>query len=413
MGDIGGHIGGHLKIRTKLYKSKQDARAGKWIARVIYTDAITGRDKEKQITRDKRADALDARDAFIDQLKKSHGGVTTGSRMTFNDLATVLEQTHYKEARIVDGMKTEGVRSLAPVRSYLKVLREYFGKQKIGQITTTNLRAYQQWRLKIGSRRPEVIASGDFQPVKLTTINRELQTMRMMMNHALAQGWVTRDIFHGAKVIVAAAEKERTRTMSEDEERRLLAACELGDRSHTYTRKHYGRESEVTQTVNSDNPRLKAIILLAVDSAMRRGEILKLRWSDIDFEQAKINIIGSHTKTERERDAPLSSRAKVALLELRELYPADDRPFPLTDIKTGWRTALRHAGIEDLHFHDLRRTAITRWQKMGLPLAFAGKLAGHANPKTTQRHYTAADEETTAAFTETMNQHHAASDYVN
>lgn len=402
-----------MNIRTKLYKSKQEARAGKWIARIIYTDAASGREKEKQITRDKRTDATDARDAFIEQLKKSHGGITDGSRMTFNDLATVLEHTHYKKAKIVEGIKTEGVRSLAPVKSYLKVLRQFFGKHRIGAITTANLRAYRQWRLEIGSRRAEVIASGDFKAVKLTTINRELQTMRMMMNYAFAQGWITRDIFQGSKVIVAAAEKERTRVMTEDEERRLLAACELGDRKHTYTRKHYGKDREVSQTINSDNPRLKAIILLAVDSGMRRGEILKLRWSDIDFEQGKINIIGSHTKTERERDAPLSLRSTQALMNVRELYPTDERPFPLADIKTGWQTALNLANISDLHFHDLRRTAITRWQKMGLPLAFAGKLAGHANPKTTQKHYTAADAETTAAFTETMNQHHASSEYVN
>jgi len=402
-----------MKHRSKLYKSKQETRKGKWIARIIYTDSVTGREKEKQITRDKRADAVDARDAFIEDLKKSHGGVTEGSRMTFNDLATTLENTHYKKAIIVEGLKTEGVRSLAPVKSYLKVLREYFGKQKIGEITTTHLRAYQKWRLKIGSRRAEVIASGEFKAVKLTTINRELQTMRMMMNHALAQGWITRDVFHGSKVIVAAAEKDRTRVMTEDEERRLLAACELGDRKVTYTRKHYGEEREVTQTVNSDNPRLKAGILLAVDSGMRRGEILKLRWSDIDFEESKINIVGSHTKTERERDAPLSFRAKLALMNIRELYPEEERPFPLTDIKTGWRTALDLADIKGLQFRDLRTTAITRWQKMGLPQAFAGKIAGHANQKTTQKYYTVVDAETTATFTEAMDQHHAASEYMN
>lgn len=105
--------------------------------------------------------------------------------------------------------------------------------------------------------------------------------------------------------------------------------------------------------------------------------------------------MGSHTKTEREHEAPLSFRAKLALVNLRELYPGDQRPFPLVDIRTGWRTAVELAGIADLRFHDLRRTAITRLQKMGLPLAFAGKLAGHANPKTTQKHYTAPDAETT------------------
>ncbi len=402
-----------MNIRTKLYKSQQKSRKGKWIARIIFTDLVTGREKEKQITRAKRSDAVDARDAFIDSLKKSHGGVIKGDKMTFDDLTTWLEQTHYKEATIEEGLLIDGVRSLAPVKSSLKVLRKYFGKQRISEITIENVKAYRQWRLKIGSRRPEVIASGEHKPVTLTTTNRELQTMRRMMNEALAKGWITRDIFHGSKVIVAAAEKERDRVMSEDEEQRLLAACERGDRTHTYTRKHYGKVREVTQTINNDNPRLKAIILLAVDSGMRRGEILKMRWIDIDFDRDRITVVGSHTKTERERVAPLSYRTKLALMNLRELYPTDERPFPLKDIKTGWGTALKAAGIVGLRFNDLRTTAITRWQKMGLPLAFAGKLAGHANPKTTQKHYTAADAETTAAFTETMNRHHGAIEYLN
>jgi integrase len=64
---------------------------------------------------------------------------------------------------------------------------------------------------------------------------------------------------------------------------RLLAACQ-GERTITYKRKLRGKEQEVTAKISEDNPHLKAIIILALDSGMRRGEIFKLRWEDIDFE---------------------------------------------------------------------------------------------------------------------------------
>jgi integrase len=55
---------------------------------------------------------------------------------------------------------------------------------------------------------------------------------------------------------------------------------------------------------------LKAIIILALDSGMRRGEIFKLSWKDIDFDNGLIQVIGTNTKTERARLVPLSQRAK-------------------------------------------------------------------------------------------------------
>ena len=91
---------------------------------------------------------------------------------------------------------------------------------------------------------------------------------------------------------------------------------------------------------------------------MRRGENFKFRWEDIDFDNNLIRVIGTNTKTERARLVPLSQRAKVELEKLREISP--EKPLPFTDIKRSFATAKRLAGIEDLHFHDLRRTTVTR-----------------------------------------------------
>lgn len=73
------------------------------------------------------------------------------------------------------------------------------------------------------------------------------------------------------------------------------------------------------------------------------------------------------------------------------------------DTKHSFATAKRLAKIDDLHFHDLRRTAITRWLQQGTSLAFAGKFAGHSQLQTTMKHYTATDAGMIQEMNERMN----------
>jgi integrase len=225
------------------------------------------------------------------------------------------------------------------------------------------------------------------------------------MRFAFSQGWILRDVFFNAKVIEASAEVERTRLLTQEEETRLLSSCQ-GERLVSYSRRKRLSETDEMEQIKAvhqvDNPRLKAMIILALDSGMRRGEIFKLRWEDIDFENGLIRIVGTHTKTERERLAPLSSRAIKEFERLKNLF-GDEPPFPPTDIKRSFATAKRIAGIEDLHFHDLRRSAITRWIQSDVPLAIAGKLAGHSQPRTTMKHYISTDEEIVRSVSQRMN----------
>jgi integrase len=225
--------------------------------------------------------------------------------------------------------------------------------------------------------------------------------MRKMMRFAYGKGWILKDIFFNAKVIDTSNEIERHRLLTLDEERRLLEACQ-GERTITYKRKLRGKEQEVTAKISEDNPHLKAIIILALDIGMRRGEIFKLRWEDIDFNNNLVRVLGTNTKTERARLVPLSQRAKDELEKLK-VISRGEKPFPFTDIKRSFATAKRLAKIEDLHFHDLRRTAITRWIQQGTPLALAGKLGGHSQLQTTMKHYTANDADSVKEITQRIN----------
>jgi integrase len=228
--------------------------------------------------------------------------------------------------------------------------------------------------------------------------------MRKMMRFALGKGWILKDIFFNAKMIESSAEIERIRLLTTAEEERLLSACQ-GERTVRYSRRWKGREQVVTAVVSVENPCLKAMIILALDSGMRRGEIFKLRWQDIDFDADLIHIVGTHTKTERERLAPLSHRAKEELTALRQITQGE-HPFPFKEIKRSFATAKRIAGIDDLHFHDLRRTAITRWIQNNVPLALAGKIAGHSVLQTTMKHYTSTDADMVRDVVEKINAFH-------
>lgn len=311
--------------------------------------------------------------------------------MTFADLAEYAKTSFYQKAVIVEGRKVDGIRSHGRTMTLVNTLTEYFGRKRLADISRGDLGAYKTWRIKQGDRRGKAagLPAKDRKPVRLSSVNRELATMRHMMKNALAEGWITRDVFAGSKAIDKDAETARTRTLTVNEEELMLAVCgsDGGTRTVTYLRKG----KTVTADIKADNPYLKAIILLALDSAMRRGEILKLCWDDIDFEAGIIRVRGTHTKTQKARVTPLTRRVKSELQTLPS-FGTEGKIFSFSDFKKSWQTALRLAGIEGLTFHDLRRTAITRMQTHGVPMGIAAEIAGHARLETTRKHYTSTDD---------------------
>jgi len=114
---------------------------------------------------------------------------------------------------------------------------------------------------------------------------------------------------------------------------------------------------------SSKNKFLRPVILFALLTAMRRGEILALKWSEIDWAAATILIPVS--KTGKARTIPLLREAAEILVSLER---RGDRVFPITAnaLRLAWDRLLRRAGVADLHFHDLRHEAISRLFEVGL-----------------------------------------------
>ncbi|MBU2846985.1 site-specific integrase [Acidithiobacillus ferriphilus] len=140
--------------------------------------------------------------------------------------------------------------------------------------------------------------------------------------------------------------KARDRRLSPIEEKKLLGECA---------------------------PPLKAIILFALETGMRRGEIQKLLWKDVDLIKCTAQLLD--TKNGEDRTIPLSSRAIAVLKALPRNI--NGKVFPGADISHSFTAACKRAAIDDLRFHDLRHEATSRLFEKGLNPMQVAAITGH------------------------------------
>jgi integrase len=126
------------------------------------------------------------------------------------------------------------------------------------------------------------------------------------------------------------------------------------------------------------------MIILAIETGMRRGEILSLRWEHIDLDRRVAHL--PMTKNGGSRDVPLSTRAAAMLVKLG----ASDRG-PVFDVtahafEQAWRRLRHRAGLHDLRFHDMRHEAISRLFEKGFNAVEVAAVSGHADVHTLVRY---------------------------
>ena len=338
-----------------------------WWARVTYTDPVTGKRHDRQRRAESKSHAKDLVQDLIAEVDKTGGRSLAKEHMTFLDLATYFEKEYLKPAEYVDGRKVAGVRSIVPAKANVKALKDHFGMRLLRGITHSDIREFRAIRLatKTKAKKQRTIAA----------VNRELEKMRRLLNIAEREGWILRNPMRsGDPLISMADERKRERIVTREEELKLLAACENRYRKH-----------------------LRPILICALDTGMRRGEILGLKWSDVDFEERVLTIRAFNTKTMQERQVSLTTRLMIELERIWEESPKnkDFLVFGFTDnVKKSWTSVRTKAGLPDVRFHDLRHTAATRLVAAHLPLPEVGRVLGHTQANTTYR-YVNANIETT------------------
>lgn len=331
---------------------------------------------------------------MLNDIEQTDGRAALHEGRTFSDLADYYERHYLHEPQYTDGRRIAGLRSWRDLRRRLATLREAFGPRRLRSITHGAIVSYRAERLQTPVTitrkvRPRVVggaqkrggkkqAPAHREPIarqrSVATVNRELALFRRVMEIAQRESWILVNPFKsGDSLISAADERQRERILTLDEERLLLAACD----DPTKRRQH-----------------LRPILVCALDTGMRRGEMFRLRWSDIDFDSSMIAVRAENTKTLRSRTVRMTARLALELIRLKGDALQTDLVFGIHDtVKTAWNRLRSDTGLAGLRFHDLRHTAASRLARSGLALAEIGRLLGHTQPQTTYR-YVNADHET-------------------
>lgn len=405
------------------YVFQDKERGGVWTARLTYKDQFgKTRNRKRQATNKTEAKLLLKQ--MLREIEDHGDQVVDGDRLTFRKLAQVYEEKRLFEPTVTPSGKAVGLKSYQTARRRLRTLAAHFGARRIRAITHADIETYKRVRLetpparltarrdklkatiadtKTKRRRKDVdrdaeIARLDAELRKVTAklageegrrteadVNRDLQLLRNVLNFAVRQGWLPKNPFSlGEPLISQAVEVRRERVLSREEEARLLLACS-GPRAH-----------------------LRPILICALDTAMRRGEIFQLRWKDVNLAGNEINVRATTTKTGKARAVPISSRLHRELSGLKAVAPEgpDVRVFGIVNsIKKGFAKACEIAGVEGFRLHDARHTAITRWIEQGVPPMQVMAISGHTQMQTFSR-YVNADKTALRRAAEAMDEWH-------
>jgi len=253
-------------------------------------------------------------------------------------------------------------------------LNDHFGGKMVHQITSAELSEFEIKRRAQG--------------VSTSTIRRDLACLSSLMTSTMEWQWsdsnpvplfLKQRAKRGLKEGVA-----RARYLTEDEERRLLAAA-------TPRAAETGKPTSVREAM-----------ALAIDTGLRREELFSLTWKQIDLPRGLIDT-GTKTKSGRARKVPIPPRSEKILAQL----PRHESGFVLVNPATGTRyvqmnkglkAAMRRAKIEDVCWHDLRRTAGCRWlQRDCKSMEEVSMLLGHSSVIVTEQRYAFLEAEAVAA----------------
>jgi integrase len=243
-----------------------------------------------------------------------------------------------------------------------KAIVEFFRTKTFSQITPFTIEKFKKERSESMTRYKRQRSPA--------SVNRELEVLSKILSLAMDNGII--DSNPARRVKKLRQDNMRKRYLRVEEEQRLMDAL-TGRRAH-----------------------LKPVVILAIHTGMRRGELLSLRWQNIDFARSLIYV--TNTKTAHDREVPMNAKVRETLLELLQVHGECEFVFTnpktgvnLVDLKKGFKGACKEAGITDFRFHDLRHTTGTRLADAGTDAFAIAEVLGHLNLQTTKR-YTHATE---------------------
>lgn len=247
----------------------------------------------------------------------------------------------------------------------------YFKGYSLKDITPQVVEDFKKWR------KNTVIGKGCHKGelTKGTTVNRDLALLKKMFSIAVQNKWMDENPALNCKVKMFTEDNEIIRYLTDEEEKRLLEACK-GDYAY-----------------------LKPMVKTAINTGMRYGELIKLRWKEnIDFKSCFIILTADMTKAKKKRMIPISS---VLMKEFEELYTNRLSDYVFTNPKTlkpyhtirkSFQKVKMIAEIDpDFRWHDLRHHMATKLMDKNINVGVIKDILGHSTLTITQKYAHAMD----------------------
>lgn len=257
-----------------------------------------------------------------------------------------------------------------------KVFGDWYGRP-LASLAVRDMEALKIDRLKSG--------------VTPTTVLRDISVISGCLSRAVRLGHLEANPIRNVdKPRIDRSPK--VRYLDEAEEKRLRAALSSRDERMSTEREsanqwRRARRREPLPDLPHFGDHLAPAVLLTMNTGLRRGELLTLKWDDVDLKQGTITIEGGIAKSGHTRHIPLNAEAVDVLKRWQEQAPDKVRAFPIdTGFKTAWASLLKAAQIERFRWHDLRHHFASRLAQAGVPLNTIRELLGHGSLTMTLRY---------------------------
>ncbi len=280
---------------------------------------------------------------------------TTNKRMAEKLHAKVL--TEIVEGRYFETAKSKTFTFDDMVKKYLsehshtrdpqtvKILSGFFTGRTLFDISTSLIAEYR--KIRLGAVKP-------------ATVYQELALLRRMFNVAIKEWEWVKDNPVSRLSFSVGSKNARDRWLTPEEEQKLFEYA--------------------------TNPQwLRSLLAVALHTGMRRGEILNLRWQDIDFSRKTIEIVRS--KNGEKRMIPMSTFVYNTLKNIK-VRDISGKVFPVStsSLRAAFEKTLKKISVDNFHFHDLRHTFATRLVQNGVDLYKVKELLGHKTISMTMRY---------------------------
>ena len=388
---IGAQLLKRLDPRDKPYEVR-DSRLTGFLVRVQPSGYMSyvvewGRGKRKSIGRVGILTPAQARDLARERLADAALGNDPRAASQRGGAYTLEKYLAHRYGPWVTAERKTGKDILARLRS---CFGEDMGNKALPEISKWNVEKWRSKRIKNG--------------IAWATVNRDIGALKSALQKAVEWGLLEVNPLSGVTPR-NVDRRPKPRFLTQDESKRMRKALATREQKLT-TQRERNNQRRVRRGLDPLPPvrdNLKPIVLLALNTGLRRGELFNLKWSDVNLARAMLTVHGYQAKSELTRHVPLNSEALKVLKDWKAnrgkslyLFPNRDGER-LSHIRRSWGSLVEQAKLENFRFHDLRHDFASQLVMADVALNTVRELLGHADLETTLRYAHLAPEHTAAA----------------